>query len=251
MKKQKELLFFRGIFIFIISVSLGVIVVTEKAGGLLIPKVQEKMISYLRDNYSNNFQNFIWNSPTYESTKYAMKVTDKENENHYFYVYYQKKETTDTYQEDYIEGKTLLENIQKNLEKEIQQKTNTACQVMIPQTLDQYTSNVQERILKEDNLLELKFYSIQKELSIKEWSEKEIITKINHLLETYQQNNITPKSYTIRFTNPEDITQSIQIQNIREDFLENPNQQQIIHDIIMDENSEVLKQNKITYKYLN
>ena len=46
-----------------------------------------------------------------------MKVKNIKNKNHYFYIKYSNKKITDTYKEDYIQGKSLLNEIQKNLEK--------------------------------------------------------------------------------------------------------------------------------------
>ena len=57
---------------------------------------------------------------------------------------------------------------------------------------------------------------------------------------------MTPKSYTITITNKNDITESIEIKNITKEV-----SKEIINDIINDEKSDLLKENKITYKYLN
>ena len=46
-----------------------------------------------------------------------MKVTNKLNKNHYFYITYSNKKITDTYKEDYLEGRTLLTKTSNNLEK--------------------------------------------------------------------------------------------------------------------------------------
>ena len=44
---------------------------------------------------------------------------------------------------------------------------------------------------------------------------------------------------------------SVEINNITEDFINNKDNIQIIDDIIKDNNSKLLNDNKITYKYLN
>ena len=250
MKKQKQLLFARSIFLFIIIITFGIIVFSEKAGGLLIPKAQEKINNYIDNKYKNEKDNFKLGKIKYKNTTYTMKVNNKENKNHYFYIKYYHKRIKDTYKKDYIEGKTLLTNIKKNLKKEIEKETSTSCEIIILNTLDKYTSTVQNRIIKEDNLKELKFYNLKKEILIKNWNSKEITDKINKTISMYKENNITPKNYIITITNKEDITESIEIK-LTEDFISISSKEKIISDIINDNNTKLLKENKITYKYLN
>lgn len=250
MKKQKQLLFARSIFIFIILVAFGVIIVTEKAGGILIPKANEKIKDYINTKYKNEKDNFKLGKTTFKNTTYTMKVTNKENKNHYFYINYSHKKTTDTYKKDYVEGKTLLTYIKKNLKRDIEKETSTSCEIIILNTLDKYTTIVQNKIIKEDNLKELKFYNLKKEIIIKNWNSKEISEKISNTITMYKENNITPKNYIIIITNKDDVTNSIEI-TLNEEFINNSSQEKIISDIINDNNSKLLKENKITYKYLN
>lgn len=249
MNKQKKLVLERSIFVFIIFVIFGVIIVTEKMGGILIPRVTDKMNDYIEDKY--NKEEFIKEDVTYKNTTYTMKVLSKENKNHYFYINYYAKKMTDTYKKDYKEGKILLTYLKDKLKKEIIKKTSTSCDIEITSTLDKYTDSVRERIIKEDNLLELKFYIIKKDLMIDKWNSDSITKSINDIINKFKDNNITPKSYTITITDKTDITKSIEIKNINEDFINNSNSKEIINDIINDEKSDLLKNNKITYKYLN
>ena len=242
MNKQKKLLLERSIFILIVFVALGVIVITEKFGNIMIPKASKKINTYVDEKYKD--LNLKTNDVTFKNTTYTMKVESKENKNHYFYINYYNRKITDTYKKDYVEGKNLLNYLKKKLKKEINNKTNTNCDIEITSTLDKYTELVQEKIIKEDNLLELKFYIIKKELVIDKWDEETITNKINNFLEKFE--NITPKSYTITITNKEDITESIEIKNITNEVTK-----EIISDIINNKKSDLLKENKITYKYLN
>ena len=169
MDKQKKLVFERSIFVFIICVIFGVIIVTEKMGGLLIPKVTKKMNTYIEEKY--NKEEFKYSPVTYKNTTYTMKVSSKDNKNHYFYVKYFGKKLSDTYKKDYLEGNTLLTHIKKNMEKEINTKTKEKCSIKIISTLNKFTPKVKERIINEDNLLQLKFFAIEKELIINNWNE--------------------------------------------------------------------------------
>lgn len=242
MNKQKKLTLERGIFVVIVFVLLGIIVITEKFGNIMIPKATKKINTYIEDKYKN--LNLKTNKVTFKNTTYTMKVESKENKNHYFYINYYNRKITDTYKKDYVEGKNLLTYIKKKLKKEINNKTNANCDIEITSTLNEYTNIVKERIIKEDNLLELKFFIIKRELIIDNWDEETITNKINNFLEKFE--DITPKSYTITITNKEDITESIEIKNIT-----NKVTKEIISDIINNKKSDLLKENKITYKQLN
>lgn len=251
MNKQKQLTIARGIFVFLVFVAFGVIIVTEKAGGILIPKAKEEITAYINKNYANIKNSLSIANITYENTKYKAKITSTKNKNHYFYIYYSKKKITDTYKKDFQNGKKLFKTIKKSLKKEIKDKTNISCEVEPISNLNEYTKKVQDRLIKQENLTELKFFYLKKELLLTNWNQKNILEEINNLLTTIKSKKITPKYYEITITNKNDITESIRISNLTEDFLNSKYQEQIINDIINDNNSEILKQNKITYKYLN
>ena len=51
--------------------------------------------------------------------------------------------------------------------------------------------------------------------------------------------------------NKTDTTNVIEITNITEEFINNNNKEQIIKDVISKNDSQILKDNKIKYKYLN
>lgn len=249
MNKQKKLLIQRTIFLFIVFVSLGVIIVTEKAGTIMIPKINKKITTYINDNYSDIKDTIKRSKLTYKNTKYTTKITNNTNKNHYFYIYYQNKKIKDTYKKDYLEGKNLLTHIKKKLEKEILKETNTNVKVKIISKLNEYTSTVQERLLKEEDLLNLKFYNIEKELLIENWNSKEISTELSNTIKKYNDDSITPKYYILIINNKSNLKESITIK-LTEDFLINNEKELIIEDIINDkENSKLLKKYSITYKY--
>ena len=241
MKKQKKLLFARNIFFFFIIMIFTIIIMFEKKDTILIPKATKKIASYIEDKY--NKDEFKLGSVSYKNNKYTMKVSSKHNNNIVFYI--------NSYQNDYIKGESLLSNLKKDLEKSIKSIVNTKVTVEIPTTLDQYTDTVRKRILNEDNLLELKFYIIKEELLIKKWDPVEIEKQIEHCITKYTNSNITPKSFTIIINNDNEITESIEMNNLTTDFINNPSKIEIINDILNDNNSILLKTNKITYVYKN
>ena len=113
MNKQKKLTLERGIFVFIVFVLLGVIVVTEKFGDVMTPKITKKINTYIEEKYKD--LNLKTNDVTFKNTTYTMKVESKENKNHYFYIKYFNRKITDTYKKDYVEGKNLLAYIEKKI----------------------------------------------------------------------------------------------------------------------------------------
>ena len=250
MNKQKRLLLGRNIFLLIIIITFGIIIISEKSSTILIPKAEEKFNNYLEKTYPNQ-KDFIKHPVTYNNTVFSMKISSKKNKHHYFYLEYHNHKITDTYKKDYLEGKQLLNNIKNKMEKNINNKTNIQTEVIIPNTLNNYTDEVQERIINEDNLLSLKFYIIKTNLLIKNWTEEEITKEIVKTINNYLNKDINPKFFTIIITNNKDITQSIEINDIKEDFIKNIDKEKIIGAIIDGEENKLLSDNRITYKYLN
>ena len=82
-------------------------------------------------------------------------------------------------------------------------------------------------------------------------SSKNIIDEITKNININTEKNITPKYYKIIIINKDDTTNVIEISNITENFLTNNNKEQIITDIINKNNSQLIKDSKIKYKYLN
>ena len=249
MKKEKKLLLARNIFTFLIVIIFTIIIVREKKETLFLPKIENKINNYIEENYQK--ESLQLGKITYENNKYSMKVSSTSNKNRYFYIYYSNKNITDTYQEDYIKGKTLLTNIEKKLQNSIKKKTNKTPVVTISTTLDQFTDTIKDRILNEDNLLELKIYTIVDELIIVNWNQQDILKEIENYISLYSKEMITPKNYTLTITNQKEITNSIEIANITTEFINNPHKEEIIRDIINDKKSLLLKESKITYKYKN
>jgi len=239
----------RGIFTIFVITALGLIIMNEKGGEIFSPKVEKKINSYIEKNYTSI--NFNKSKVEYKDNTFSMKLSNKKNDNHYFYISYKRGKYEDTYKEDYFEGKNILNHTTELIETRIQELTNEKVLIKSTNTLDKYTSKVQDRIIKEDNLINLKYYYLTKEITISSWNKDTIINEITNTINTMNKNNITPSYYIFIFTDENDITKSIEIDNVNETFINNQNKDQIIIDILNDNNSELLKTNKITYKKLN
>ena len=245
MKQEKKLLLARNIFVFIVVIALTIIVLSEKGYELILPKVKKEMETYINEKHPN-IENIKIGSIIYKDNSYKLKVTSNKNKNLYFYITRKNKKISDTYQKDYIEGNSLFNYLEKKLENEIEKVTETNIKTNIISSLDKYTSKVQDRIIKENNLLQLKFYTIEIELMINKWDASTILDQIINSISIYNSKNITPKSYTFIITNEEDITESIEIKNINKDSIT----KEIIQDILDDNYSKRLRDNKIKYNYL-
>lgn len=248
MNKQRSLLLGRNIFILVIFIALGSIVLNEKSKEFLLPKAEEKLTGYLKDNFSKLDGEVETTKVVYKNNKFQMKVVNKKNNNLYFYTYYSNKKYSNTYKKDYKEGNSLFTKIKKDLKKEISDNIDTKVDIDIPNTLDKYTTIVRKRIIEEDNLSELKFYNIKKELVIDNWNAKDISIEINNFIKLCNSKGYSPKNYIITITNESDITNSILIEGLDEEYLNSSNQETIISDIM---NKKNLEQSKINYRYLN
>lgn len=244
---KNRLILERGIFTLLIVTMLGLIVVNEKGGEIFSPKIQKKINTYIDENYSNIKNNIELSPIEYNNKSFKITIISKKNKNHYFNITYNKGNITDTYKIDYKEGKNILKHIENILTKEIYNKTNIKCTPHMTTTLDNYSDKIKERILNEENLIDLKIYYIEKELIIKEWNKETITKEITNFIDSIDKHNIKPKYYKIIITEEKDITNSIEINNITNDFI-NDNNKSIINDII---NNNEIKNSNITFKYLN
>ena len=247
MNEGKKLTMQMALFFLVVFVLLGTIVIKEKQNILFLPKIENSIMNYISDNY--NELNLNKENVTENNNTFTMKVTNPTNKNHYFYITYSNKNITDTYEDDYLEGKTLLTHLSNKLEKDIEEKTKKKYKVSFDNTLNNYSDKVKELLLKED-INTLKVYTIEKEIATS-WNKDIIVNKITDTMTTLEKENFTPKNYTITITNIDDITESVRIYNLKSTLINNDTLTIIINDIISNNNTSILKENKITYEYLN
>ena len=247
MNEGQKLTLQMAIFFLISFVLLGTLVIKEKQNVLFLPKIENSITNYISDKYNKLSLNK--SKVTEKNDIFTMKVSNPKNKNHYFYISYSKKEISDSYKTDYLEGKTILNHLSNKLEKDIENKTNKKYEITFDNTLNNYSDKVQNKII-EENINDLKIYTVEKEIATT-WDINTIIKKISDTMTTLEKNNFTPKNYTITITNINDITNSIKIYNLKSSLLENDNLTIIISDIINNKQSNILKNNKITYEHLN
>lgn len=247
---KNSLIYGRAIFTLIVIVAFGLIIVNEKGGKMFLPKATNKINNYINENYSQIKEDISIEKIDYKNRIFTAKVTSKKNKHLSFNITYKNKSIKDTYKKDYIEGNSLLTYLNKKNEEEILKKTNTNYKSHAITTLDKYTNNVKDEIINEKNLLSLKYYYLEKEITT-DFKVENIINEISKNIELNTKNNITPKYYKFILINKTDTTNVIEIKNITEEFINNNKKEQIIKDIISKNDSQILKDNKIKYKYLN
>lgn len=251
MNSKNSLIIGRGIFTIIVIMCFGLIIVSEKGGEILKPKIEAKMTTYINSNYETLINNVSLEEINYQNGIFKTKVVSNNNNNLFFYITYQNKEITDTYEKDFLEGKSLITYLEGELTNKIKQKTKNNCELFFITTLDKYSEKVQKRIIEEDNLLSLKVYYLKSEISVSEWKAEEITQTITNIINNNISNNITPKYYKFILIDKKDITKSIEISNITDSFLNNSNNIKIINDILEDNETEELKESKIKYSIIN
>lgn len=247
---KNSLIFGRALFTLVIIIIFGLIIINEKGGKIFLPKVTNKINDYINEKYNQIEKDIIIEKIDYNNKVFKAKIVSKHNNNLYFYIIYKNKKIYDTYKKDYIEGNSILNYLNKKIEKEINEKTNTKYKVYPIATLDKYTNNVKDNIIKEQELLSLKYYYLEKEITTDITSEK-ITNIITKYIKSNEENSIKPKYYKFIIINKNDSTNVIQISNITEEFVYIPNNEQIIKDILNKNNSILLEESKIKYKYLN
>ena len=248
MHKQRRLLYGQALFAILIIVAFGLIIINEKKTILLMPKAQEKLDNYIEEKYSELDINK--GKITLKNDKYMMKITSKDNKNLYFYVTYKKDKITDTYKKDYLEGNSLLNKIKKDLESSILKDLKIKTKVEIDTKLNNFTEQIQEKILKED-IKKLKIYYIEFNITINKWDKENITKDINNMNNKIYSNDYNPKDINITITNNDDITESYKINNLTKEFINKESNNQIINDIINNKETNILKENKITFEQLN
>ncbi len=246
MKEQNKLTLQMSLLFFVVFVFFGVVVVNEKLSPLKIPKITKKIEVYLKDNYEDDLKNLEMEKITYKNLRYETIVKNKENEKLYFKVYYENKKITDTYKKDYLEGKTLIKEKEKEIQNNIKKKTRTVYKIKLDK-LNTYSEVKQQELLNSKKPESLELYNIEANVSIEKLTLENIVNVINIFYENANERSITPKSFTFDITADK---KTLRIENISRNIIESEELKVIINDIIKKKESKILEDNNISYEYL-
>ena len=246
MKQDKKLILGMALLFLITFVSFGTIVVTEKLAPFFTDKIKTKFETYIEKNYKDDKNYLTIGKITYKNQQYKAKISNKKNKNWYFYITYQKKKIKDTYKEDYLEGKTLLTSIERKIEKKVKDELNQKVTITFPLTLNKYTNQIKENLIS-NNLKEIKTYDITLTITTPTLTTENINKELEKRIQDLYQIDIYPNHYTIKINSKDE---KLTITNLTEKTMKKEYRTQIINDIINNTNSNIIKENNITYNYV-
>ncbi len=246
MKQDKKLILGMALLFLITFVSFGTIVVTEKLAPFFTDKIKTKFETYIEKNYKDDKNNLTIGKITYKNQQYKAKISNKKNKNWYFYITYQNKKIKDTYKEDYLEGKTLLTSIERKIEKKVKDELNQKVTITFPLTLNKYTNQIKENLIS-NNLKEIKTYDITLTITTPTLTTENINKELEKRIQELYQIDIYPNHYTIKINSKDE---KLTITNLTEKTMKKEYRTQIINDIINNTNSNIIKENNITYNYV-
>lgn len=246
MKQDKKLILGMALLFLITFVSFGTIVVTEKLAPFFTDKIKTKFETYIEKNYKDDKNNLTIGKITYKNQQYKAKISNKKNKDWYFYITYQNKKIKDTYKEDYLEGKTLLTSIERKIEKKVKDELNQKVTITFPLTLNKYTNQIKENLIS-NNLKEIKTYDITLTITTPTLTTENINKELEKRIQELYQIDIYPNHYTIKINSKDE---KLTITNLTEKTMKKEYRTQIINDIINNTNSNIIKENNITYNYV-
>ena len=191
-KKQNTLIIQMGIFFLIIILSLGLITINEISPKMKLKKVDTKLNEYIDNNYNSIINDINIGDTKFQENTYSKKITNKNNNDLYFYIKYKNKKITSTYQKDYVEGKTLSNNITKYLNKNITKKINKdtlgidKISISFNTKLNNCNDIIKESLLKKEYQMPLYTINITKKIPL---TEHTINMELQNLDTYFKQNN--------------------------------------------------------------
>lgn len=248
MDKKNSLITNMWIFSTIIIVLFAIILIDEQKYTLLETKIEEKLTTYINSNYQEIKKDLNIHKINYQpgSHLYKIKLINKQNKNLFFYVSYQNKKISSTYQKDYVEGNSLLTFYKKKFEKEINDGRKLKTTLTFTKKLNSYTSDIKENLIN-NQIKSLPIYQLKTELKPASFT----INDISSSIQTYHQYIISlgynPKSYTFKVLF-EDINNSFEIKNITSELINN-HTEELINGII-NKDKNIITMYNITYQFL-
>lgn len=250
-KKQNTLIIQMGIFFLIIILSLGLITIKEISPKMKLKKVDTKLNEYIDNNYNSVINDINIGDTKFQENTYSKKITNKKNNDLYFYIKYKNQKITSTYQKDYVEGKTLSNNITKYLNKNITPKINKdtlsidKISISFNTKLNNCNDIIKESLLKKEYQMPLYTINITKKTPL---TEHTINMELQNLDTYFKQNNILAKEYNLTFINNTNYTNTLNI-IIKSDIIKENSP--VISNAIINNNRTILNKYNVIIKYLN
>lgn len=254
MNTKNSLTIGMGIFFIIVFLTFGTIVVNEKSKTIFLPKIDKKLDTYIQVKYKNIIKEININKTSYNDLTYIYekKVTNKKNKNLYFFVNYKNKKISSSYKKDYVEGKSLLNYLEKSISNKIpKSKKYLNIKINFTKKLNNYSNNIKYLLINGNikQIKEVPIYSINSDIYVKKIDKENLLLSINSFYNFIKSNNLKPKEYNLTLIDKNNISNALEIKKINDNLITN-NLDEIISGIINNDKNINNKFN-ITYRYMN
>ena len=210
--KEKKMFVQMIMFFFVIILCFGLIVIKTKSDYFKEEKLNKKFDLYLKDNYSDIYDDVKILKTYNKNGTYFAKVVNKNNKNLYFNISYKTKKIYSSYKTDYLEGKTLFNYYEKILNEELKKKNKSSEYQSITISFDTKLNECSELIYKRllDNKYNIPIYTINLEDNIlfDSISINNEITNINNYINKIGFN---PKYYNLTLNDQKNLTNTMSV----------------------------------------
>ncbi len=237
MQKQMKLTIGMALLFLVTFVFFGVIILYEKGNLLLYPILEKKLTDYFEKNYQEIKEEVQKKELkfNFDDKSYSIEYQNKKHPDlSFFLLYTKKKKIQSTYQEDYIEGKTLLDKkckkISKEIQKLLQNENFSSIQVKKKRTLNEVNTKEKKKLLEGEGK-EISFYQVVVTTSLSNLDGKEIQKILKKMDTILEEEDYNPETYQAKFLLSEDKTRGVKIQNITREILQKNQLETILYQL--------------------
>ncbi|MCI8347156.1 MAG: hypothetical protein HFJ12_04335 [Bacilli bacterium] len=211
---KNRLMLEMSIFAILLFIACSFLVINERKNEYLIPNIDQKLKEYIKEEYPKLTNEISIHKTVYNKKKatFFMRVENKNNKNLYFIVSYKDKKITSSYKIDYLEGKTLLSSLEKELENQLNKKMDYNITIHFTKKLNEYNSPIYDRLISNDYIQELNIYNVKVELESDDFKVNSLIASIGDFYNSINHENYHPNYYQFRIIHSKNITQEIKIE---------------------------------------
>lgn len=252
MKDREKKLFTQMIlFFFVIILCFGLLIIKSKSDELKSKKIKEKFDEYIEENYKDIKDQIVTSTLDKKKETYYLKVSNKDNDKLYFTISYKDAKFTSSYEEDYLEGKTLLSYYEKKLNDDLNKNikdngsTFEDLTISIDTKLNDCTDLIYKRLINNKYNLPIYTVNYEKDIVFDVESINNTIILVNNFI---QRIGFNPKSYSFTLTNKNNLTDTVNIK-FKSDILDISTLN--IGSAIINNDKSVLEKYSIEIKHLN
>lgn len=247
-KTESKLFTEMAIFFFIIVLCFGLLIIKEKSNSIKIEKVDKKINEYINTNYKDLKDEFVINKIEYKNNSYYKKILNNKNKNLNFIITYKNNKISSTYNEDYLEGRSLFSFLEKKMTKKLNSINNDNnyknLKINYNLKLNNCSNSIKTKLINGDYNLALYTVTDDKVINFDELSIQNEIQKLYQYILSLKLN---PKNYKLTYTDINNETKSITIVFNEELLINNIN----IGKLIIENNEQELNRYNIKVNYLN